>query len=143
MSINKKIFMIQQNREPAIAALDSYLDYIYNLHEMFFNEDNTLKEGLTHDERAEDLILSSKANAKIFESIRRKLKDKDFNLSLFEVNYIGLAFFFASSRMKNRIKELETSIKEIDDLVAILMEGADKETIKVIEDASNIKIEGG
>lgn len=110
---------------------------------MFFNEDNTLKEGLTHDERAEDLILSSKANAKIFESIRRKLKDKDFNLSLFEVNYIGLAFFFASSRMKNRIKELETSIKEIDDLVAILMEGADKETIKVIEDASNIKIEGG
>lgn len=140
MSLNKKIYMVQQNREPAIAALDGYLDYIYSLHEMFFNEDNTLKEGLTHDARAEDLIISSKNNAEVFEKIRRKLKDGDFNLSLLEINYIGLAFFFTSSRMRNRIKELETSIREIDDLVAILMEGADKETIKVIEDTSNIKV---
>lgn len=38
MGINKKIFAIQENRDAAIAALDGYLDYIYNLHDMFFDE---------------------------------------------------------------------------------------------------------
>ena len=136
MSLNKKLFAVQQNRGAAIAALDSYLDYIYDLHDKFFEENDQLKEGLVHDQRAEDLITSSKNNANKFESVRRKLLDNDFNLSLLEINYIGLAFFFTSSRMRARVKELETAIREINDVVAVLMEGIDEDTAKIIESIS-------
>lgn len=125
MSINKKIFIIQQNREAAIASLNNYLDYIYNLHKNFFNEDDSLKPEFTHDEKLEELIISSKNNADKFENVRRKLIDEDFNLSLVEINYIALGFLFSLIRMKNQIKDLKKLSIELTDIVQILFEGTE------------------
>ena len=133
MSINKKIFIIQQNKEAAIAALNNYLDYIYSLHERFFEKDDTLKEGLTKDPSAEELILSSKNNADKFESVRRKLLDDDFNLSLSEINYIALGFLFSLIRMKNQISDLKKLSLELSDIVDILFEGTQVNTDEILK----------
>lgn len=133
MSINKKIFIIQQNKEAAIAALNNYLDYIYSLHERFFEKDDTLKEGLTKDPAAEELILSSKNNADKFENVRRKLLDDDFNLSLSEINYIALGFLFSLIRMKNQISDLKKLSLELSDIVDILFEGTQINTDEILK----------
>lgn len=133
MSINKKIFIIQQNKEAAIAALNNYLDYIYSLHERFFEKDDTLKEGLTKDPSAEELILSSKNNANKFENVRRKLLDDDFNLSLSEINYIALGFLFSLIRMKNQISDLKKLSLELSDIVDILFEGTQVNTDEILK----------
>ncbi len=133
MSINKKIFIIQQNKEPAIAALNNYLDYIYSLHERFFEKDDTLKEGLTKDPLAEELILSSKNNADKFENVRRKLLDDDFNLSLSEINYIALGFLFSLIRMKSQISDLKKLSLELSDIVDILFEGTQVNTDEILK----------
>ena len=132
MSINKKIYMIQQNKEAAIAALNNYLDYIYHLHDLFFEENDQLKEGLERDEQAENLILSTKDQADRFENIRQKLINDDFNLSLTEINYIALGFLFSSIRMKKRIKDLETANRELVDLIQILFEGSEVNLKEII-----------
>lgn len=133
MSINKKIFIIQQNKEAAIAALNNYLDYIYSLHERFFEKDDTLKEGLTKDPVAEELILSSKNNADKFENVRRKLLDDDFNLSLSEINYIALGFLFSLIRMKNQISDLKKLSLELSDIIDILFEGTQINTDEILK----------
>jgi hypothetical protein len=37
MTLNEKIKVIKEFKEPAIAALNSYLDLIYDLHEKYFD----------------------------------------------------------------------------------------------------------
>lgn len=135
MGINKKIFAIQENRDAAIAALDTYLDHIYRLNETFFDKDGKLLEGLTPDKQLEDLITSSKANADIFENVRQKLIEENYHFNLIEINYIGLAFFFCQCRMKNKIEDLELAIDEIKDITAVLFEG-DKNLEEVIQEGN-------
>lgn len=99
---------------------------------MFFDGDK-LKEGLTPDEHAEEILLSSKQNAHHFEAVRKKLIDKDFNLSSVEINYIALAFYFTYGRMGVRIKDLEQSRRELNDLIEILFEGEDPKLKEIID----------
>ena len=132
MSINKKIYIIQENKSAAIAAINSYLDYIYSLHEMFFDEDGNLKDGLPPDKNAEELIQSSKTNADKFELVRNKLIGDDFNLSTTEMDYIGLAFYFVHERMTLQIKNLERAKSELSDLVEILFDGESQELKEII-----------
>lgn len=136
MGVNKKIYLIQQNTEAAIAAIDSYLDYIYSLQSIFLDDEQNLKPELEHDKQAEELLKSSGANAETYEIIRRKLIDEDFNLSLVELDYIALAFFFASSRMKIQINKLTTARAELKDVIEILLEGSDPEVKKVIDQSN-------
>ena len=135
MGINKKIFAIQENREAAIAAIDGYLDYAYSLRDTFLDENGNLKEFLTPDANAEALI-PSEEKANIYENIRMKLKNEDFNLSLFEINYIGLAFFFSQCKMKNRIDELKIAIDEIKDINSVLFESSDPQLKEIIDSQS-------
>ena len=115
-----KIYLIRDNKDAAIAALNSYLDRIYNLTDDYF-EDGKLKEGLTPDEKIEKFVLELREDASKYEKVRRKLIDNDFNLSLVEINYIALAFVYIVQRWKNEQKMILNAINQTQDIIAVLM----------------------
>lgn len=121
MSLEEKIQYIQNNKKVAISALNTVLDRIYDIKDKFF-ENGELKEGLERDEKAEIELKKLFKDADKYEKVRRKLLDDDFNLSLIEVNYIGLSYFFLSTSWKNMIRRLEKAIDEVDDGIKILMD---------------------
>lgn len=123
MSTEKKINAIKENKDAAIAALNSYLDTLYGMTDQYFDENGDLKEGLERDEKVESLIKSMREDAKKYESIRRKLMDSDFNLSLVEIAYVGLSFVFAGTAMEKQIKNLTLAQKSIKSIIEVLMEG--------------------
>ena len=119
--IDKKISVIKDNKDAVIAALNNYLDKIYNLTDAFFDGDN-LKKGLTSDVKLEKFILELKDDAKKYENVRQKIVNNDFNLSVIETNYVALSFVYMAERWGSEIKKLETAKTEIQSLINILME---------------------
>ena len=117
----EKINLIRDNRDVAIAALNVYLDKIYKLTDDYF-EDGKLKEGLTHDAKLEKFILELRDDASKFESVRRKLIDNDFNLSLEEVNYIALGFVYMAESWRSQIKNLTLAVEQAQAITKVLME---------------------
>ena len=120
--MEEKIQLIKENKDAAIAALNSYLDKIYNLTDQYFTKDNQLKEGLTKDEKLEKFLIELKNDASKYESVRRKLIDENYNLSLKEINYIALAFTYVSATWQTMIKNLTKAIEETKPIVSKLME---------------------
>lgn len=90
----KQIFLIQQYTKPIIASINYYLDYIYNLKDEFYDDNDQLNRELEHDEEAEGLINRVSEKVEQFEIIRAKLTNDDFNLSTTEISYIGIALLF-------------------------------------------------
>ena len=90
----KQIFLIQQYTKPIIASINYYLDYIYNLKDEFYDDNDQLNKELEHDEEAEGLINRVSEKVEQFEIIRAKLTNDDFNLSTTEISYIGIALLF-------------------------------------------------
>jgi hypothetical protein len=111
MTIEEKTNIIKENKDAAVAALNSYLDSIYNMIDKFFDKDGNLKEGLTHDEKIEKMVLDYKKDSIKYEKVRAKLIANDFNLSLFEINLVGLAFLFVTIRFEKQIKTLKEAQK--------------------------------
>lgn len=120
--MEEKIQIIKENRDAAIAALNSYLDKIYNLTNQYFTEDNQLKEGLTKDEKLEKFLMELRNDASKYESVRRKLLDENYDLSLKEINYVALAFTYVSATWQTMIKNLTKAIEETKPIVSKLME---------------------
>lgn len=120
--MEEKIQLIKENKDAAVAALNSYLDKIYNLTNQYFTEDNQLKEGLTKDEKLEKFLIELKNDASKYESVRRKLIDENYNLSLKEINYVALAFTYVSATWQTMIKNLTKAIEETKPIVSKLME---------------------
>ena len=120
--MEEKIQLIKENKNAAIAALNSYLDKIYNLTDQYFTEDNQLKEGLTKDEKLEKFLIELKNDASKYESVRRKLIDENYDLSLKEINYVALAFTYVSTTWQTMIKNLTKAIEETKLIVSKLME---------------------
>lgn len=120
--MEEKIQLIKENKNAAIAALNSYLDKIYNLTDQYFTEDNQLKEGLTKDEKLEKFLIELKNDASKYESVRRKLLDENYDLSLKEINYVALAFTYVSATWQTMIKNLTKAIEETKPIVSKLME---------------------
>lgn len=120
--MEEKIQLIKENKDAAVAALNSYLDKIYNLTDKYFTEDNQLKEGLTKDEKLEKFLMELKNDASKYESVRRKLLDENYDLSLKEINYIALAFTYVSATWQTMIKNLTKAIEETKPIVSKLME---------------------
>ncbi len=120
--MEEKIQLIKENKDAAIAALNSYLDKIYNLTDQYFTEDNQLKEGLTKDEKLEKFLIELKNDASKYESVRRKLIDENYDLSLKEINYVALAFTYVSATWQTMIKNLTKAIEETKLIVSKLME---------------------
>lgn len=120
--MEEKIQLIKENKDAAVAALNSYLDKIYDLTDKYFTEDNQLKEGLTKDEKLEKFLMELKNDASKYESVRRKLLDENYDLSLKEINYIALAFTYVSATWQTMIKNLTKAIEETKPIVSKLME---------------------
>lgn len=120
--MEEKIQLIKENKDAAVAALNSYLDKIYNLTDQYFTEDNQLKEGLTKDEKLEKFLIELKNDASKYESVRRKLIDENYDLSLKEINYVALAFTYVSATWQTMIKNLTKAIEETKPIVSKLME---------------------
>lgn len=120
--MEEKIQLIKENKDAAVAALNSYLDRIYNLTNQYFTEDNQLKEGLTKDEKLEKFLMELRNDASKYESVRRKLLDENYDLSLKEINYIALAFTYVSATWQTMIKNLTKAIEETKPIVSKLME---------------------
>ena len=120
--MEEKIQLIKENKDAAIAALNSYLDKIYNLTDQYFTKDNQLKEGLTKDEKLEKFLIELKNDASKYESVRRKLIDENYDLSLKEINYVALAFTYVSATWQTMIKNLTKAIEETKPIVSKLME---------------------
>lgn len=120
--MEEKIQLIKENKDAAVAALNSYLDRIYNLTNQYFTEDNQLKEGLTKDEKLEKFLMELKNDASKYESVRRKLLDENYDLSLKEINYVALAFTYVSATWQTMIKNLTKAIEETKPIVSKLME---------------------
>lgn len=120
--MEEKIQLIKENKDAAVAALNSYLDRIYNLTNQYFNEDNQLKEGLTKDEKLEKFLMELRNDASKYESVRRKLLDENYDLSLKEINYVALAFTYVSATWQTMIKNLTKAIEETKPIVSKLME---------------------
>ena len=116
----EKINLIRDNRDAAIAALNVYLDKIYKLTDDYF-EDGKLKEGLSSDAKLEKFILELRDDAIKFESVRRKLIDNDFNLSLEEVNYIALGFVYMAESWRSQIKKLTRAVEQAQAITKVLM----------------------
>ena len=120
--MEEKIQLIRENKDAAVAALNSYLDKIYDLTDKYFTEDNQLKEGLTKDEKLEKFLMELKNDASKYESVRRKLIDENYDLSLKEINYVALAFTYVSATWQTMIKNLTKAIEETKPIVSKLME---------------------
>ena len=120
--MEEKIQLIKENKDAAVAALNSYLDKIYDLTDKYFTEDNQLKEGLTKDEKLEKFLMELKNDASKYESVRRKLIDENYDLSLKEINYVALAFTYVSATWQTMIKNLTKAIEETKPIVSKLME---------------------
>lgn len=116
----EKINLIRDNRDAAIAALNVYLNKIYKLTDDYF-EDGKLKEGLSSDAKLEKFILELRDDATKFESVRRKLIDNDFNLSLEEVNYIALGFVYMAESWQSQIKKLTLAVEQAQAITKVLM----------------------
>ena len=121
----EKINLIRDNRDAAIAALNVYLDKIYKLTDDYF-EDGKLKEGLSSNAKLEKFILELRDDATKFESVRRKLIDNDFNLSLEEVNYIALGFVYMAESWQSQIKNLTLAVEQARTITKTLMAKIDE-----------------
>lgn len=121
----EKINLIRDNRDAAIAALNVYLDKIYKLTEDYF-EDGKLKEGLSSDAKLEKFILELRDDTTKFESVRRKLIDNDFNLSLEEVNYVALGFVYMAESWQSQIKNLTLAVEQARTITKTLMAKTDE-----------------
>ena len=121
----EKINLIRDNRDAAIAALNVYPDKIYKLTDDYF-EDGKLKEGLSSDAKLEKFILELRDDATKFESVRRKLIDNDFNLSLEEVNYVALGFVYMAESWQSQIKNLTLAVEQARTITKTLMAKTDE-----------------
>jgi hypothetical protein len=122
MTIEEKIQVIKEYKTSALAALNSYLDRIYDLTDKYFNEDGTLKEGLTRDEKLETFLLELKADANKYEDVRKKIIDEDFNLSLKEINLIALSFVYVQTSWEKMINNLNAAIENTKLIISQLMD---------------------
>lgn len=128
----EKINLIRDNRDAAIAALNVYLDKIYNLTDSYF-DNGVLKKELTPDEKLQNFLLELRDDAQKFEAVRKKIIDNDFNLSLKEINYVALAFTYLSESWQNQIKNLTTAREQAQQIIKILMGKSNSENSETIE----------
>ena len=112
MTVEEKIELIKTNKEEAVVVLNGLLDANYNVidsHDEYMRTvieemGQTLKE---NDEAGRQFVANIKEDVGIYEKVRRKLLNNDFNLSLLEINYIGLAYMFYAIRFKKTIDNLK------------------------------------
>ncbi len=108
---------MKTHKEDSIAALNKYLDCLYNTTNKFLTDKGELDETLFESEKIASFIKELIEDEKKYESVRRKIMDNDFNLSLTEINLVVLSFVFVDIRIKNYIKQFEKARDSIFSIV--------------------------
>lgn len=121
--------IIKGNKEVCLASLNSLLDNIYNIKSTFFNEDNSLKEGLEKDVKTENFLRTIINDVPHYEAIRRKIIDKKFNFDDYETTRVGMSLYFSSEKMKKEKETLEKAIEEVEKLSNLLLDEAVKNNL--------------
>lgn len=116
-----KIDLIKNYRKSAIAALNSYLDSMYNLTDKYFDKEGKMLPLPEKNEKVENFINEIRTDTQKYESVRRKLIDENFDLSLYEINLVALSLLFTTETMKKQVNNLTQTIEALSDLVAALM----------------------
>lgn len=116
-----KIELVKQYKETAIAALNSYLDSMYNLTDKYFDKEGKMLPLPEKDEKVENFIKEVRTGTQKYESVRRKLIDENFDLSLYEINLVALSLLFTTETMKKQVNNLTQTIEALSDLAAALM----------------------
>ena len=116
-----KIELIKQYKDTAIAALNSYLDSMYNLTDKYFDKEGKMLPLPERNEKVENFTQEVRADTQKYESVRRKLIDENFDLSLYEINLVALSFNFTIETMKKQVENLTRTTEVLSDIVAALM----------------------
>jgi hypothetical protein len=119
LSLEKKREIIVKNKNPALAAINGYLDKMYYLTDEITEKKKDIKD--IKDEKAKKFILSLIDEEKIYERVRRKLID-DEELSLMEINYIRLAFLCSKGCLEEQIKSAQKAIELINEIDSAILE---------------------
>lgn len=130
--------LIKDNKDAILAALNFYLDYIYSVKESFFDEQGNRKSELSPDEGLENLISSLANNTDRYEKIRRKILDGDFNLSLAEKDYAGLAVFFWVRMAENQIRTLTAAKEKGRELYNAILKNSQVDLSQMIDFSSKV-----
>lgn len=130
--------LVKKNKEPCVAALNFYLDYLYSLKEEFFDEDFKRKPFLEENKTVEELIISLCKNANIYEDIRKKLLKDDFNLSRAELDYIGLSLFFWNRVCEAQINKLKAAQEIASNLSNTLLKNSSVDKSQLIDFSSTL-----
>lgn len=129
MTLQEKAQMLEQNKEAAIAALDSVLDTYLNLTNPVFDENGNLKEHLFKDEKAKNEALNLRADIPKYDNLRLKIKNGDFSLSPSEFAYVGISFLFCRDRAMHQIEAMQKA-KELCDTLGVLFNTSENELSK-------------
>lgn len=126
MTLEEKIEVIKQNKEACIAALEAVIDTLLNVTDPVWqvDKDGNLDLGIK-DERALSMAISLREDVNKYDPIRLKLKANNFNLSVKEVAYISIAFFFCGERARNQLKSIEKA-KELCDALYVTLNSKDE-----------------
>lgn len=132
MNITKKRQLIEQYSDVAVAAINSYLDTIYQITEKYFDENGNLLPFLTPDEKVQNQIKSLKKELTKYENVRQKILSKDFNLSLLEINYVALSFIYIKETFNKQIDNYQKSLEVIQKVINSLID-KESETLSFSE----------
>lgn len=126
MTLEEKIEIIKQNKEACIAALEAVIDTLLNVTDPVWqvDKDGNLDLGIK-DEKALGMAISLREDVNKYDPIRLKLKANNFNLSVKEVAYISIAFFFCGERARNQLKSIEKA-KELCDALYVTLNSKDE-----------------
>lgn len=121
MTLEEKREIIIKNKDPALAALESVSDRIYDLTDDLLNEQGKLMTAKIGNYKAEQFVTELRNDAEKYEKVRAKLLNSDFNLSISEINYVALAFYFCSEKLHAQIADMEKAASLAEDLREKLM----------------------
>lgn len=119
--MKNKLSLIKEHKSDAIAALNAYLDKIYYLTDTFLDKNGNLLEGLTYDEKPVNFVKSLTKDTQEYEKVRKKLIEDNFDLTLYEINLVGLSFYYLNQSWQKQIKQLLAAVEESNKIVEVLL----------------------
>lgn len=120
--MKEKINLIKEHIEDSVAALNAYLDKMYAFTDKYFNEEGKLLENLEKDEKLESFLIRTRKDITKYEKVRKKLINKNFDLTLKEINLIALSFLYCKESWKRQIESLQIAVEQGEKLIKKLMD---------------------
>ena len=110
MTLEQKRDIVVKNKDPAIAALEAVTDRIYDITDPLLNDKGQLMTAKIGNFQVESFLKDLREDSTKYEKLKQKLQSGDFNLSLTEINYIALAFYFCEENLRGQVDTLNKAI---------------------------------